>query len=448
MRRRLGSSACAILLMGGGSLTASASETIATETTAPESAVELPTTIELAFEDSEPPPGRLPALERMVAGFPAFLRDAKLQIKPRSYVFDREDPNGNQREAWAIGGELAVETGQLGDLVSFGLSFYTSQRLHGPDGKGFTGVLTSDQEAINTLGQLWVQLGRQDQFAVVAGRMTLPLPYINQQDTRMIPITHEAFVLGRYGTGRDFVIGHVTEQKNQDSDEFVPMSKRAGARDADKGVSLLGGAWESDNGFEIGAITEYGWDTFNTFYTETSWAPQKSEKWSLRIGAQYTDQRSVGDELAGDYDTSAWGVKGSLGYKGAIATLALTEFADDAYLLSPFGGIPAYNSVIVSDFDRPGERAVRVGLSYNMARLGLPGWSGFSNLVYGTNAEDPDTGLELEDRKEYDLTLDFKPKSGYFEGLWVRLRYAYVDFDRRGNLNDLRLIVNYDLPAL
>ena len=50
---------------------------------------------------------------------------------------------------------------------------------------------------------------------------------------------------------------------------------------------------------------------------------------------------------------------------------------------------------------------------------------------------------------EYDLNLQWAAKEGTFKGLSVRLRYAVVKQDIGGpDLQDFRLIINYDPPSL
>ena len=67
-------------------------------------------------------------------------------------------------------------------------------------------------------------------------------------------------------------------------------------------------------------------------------------------------------------------------------------------------------------------------------------------LAWGNNAEDTVTNESLPDETEYNFTLDFRPKSGALNGLWLRARYAYVDFEGGKDTQDTRVILNYELP--
>lgn len=101
---------------------------------------------------------------------------------------------------------------------------------------------------------------------------------------------------------------------------------------------------------------------------------------------------------------------------------------------------------MIQDFDRANEQGLLAGLSYNFSRWGLPGLSGFTKFAWGKNAEDANTGQSLPDESEYDITLDFRPKTGRFDGYWLRVRHARADFDGGDYIKDTRIIFNYELP--
>ena len=86
--------------------------------------------------------------------------------------------------------------------------------------------------------------------------------------------------------------------------------------------------------------------------------------------------------------------------------------------------------MIVKDFDRAGEKALLLGLSYDFADLGAEG------LVFTTLAAfDLDVDNEASNPKwnEYDFTLDYRLTTlgetdwAWLSPLWLRARYAYVD---------------------
>lgn len=63
--------------------------------------------------------------------------------------------------------------------------------------------------------------------------------------------------------------------------------------------------------------------------------------------------------------------------------------------------------------------------------------------------KEPSFGASLPDQTGYDLTIDYRPGSGFLEGLWARFRFAYLDFDgSNGHRKNLRLILNYEFPEI
>ena len=62
----------------------------------------------------------------------------------------------------------------------------------------------------------------------------------------------------------------------------------------------------------------------------------------------------------------------------------------------------------------------------------------------GRDAIDPATGLDLPDRTEYDLTLDYKIAGGFLRGFWFRARANWIDVEKDGErVREYRLILNY-----
>jgi len=442
----------ALLCLGLGALPGrvEANEVQRAENTVPESPEDLPDQLSRAFEEApeeEPVPTRA-----RDAKFP-FLTGSRLVFRSRSYDFRRDlrdvTESGaldTENRAAATGGELAFSTGKWRDLLSGELGVYTSQKIWGPRDKGGTSLLTPEQNSITVLGRARVELKRGNTVLRLY-RQALNLPYVNTSDSRMIPNTHEAYLLGRQGTGRDFVIGHVRQMKTRDTDDFRTMGEVAGVSGSDDGLTMAGFRIGSRETLQFGVITQQTWNLFNTTYAEINRLRLFNDDLSLDWGAQYTHQRSVGDELLGDLDSYAWGGRGTLGYRGRYLNLSYTQIQDNAQIRNPFGGTALYNSMMLSDFDAAGERSLRLGTAINMARFGLPSWGGYLSVAHGWNRGLETSDASLPDQTGYDLTIDYRPTSGVLKGLWARLRFAYIDFeDSNGHRKNLRLILNYELP--
>ena len=167
------------------------------------------------------------------------------------------------------------------------------------------------------------------------------------------------------------------------------------------------------------------------------------------MSGQFTDQRSVGDELVGEFDTQHFAARAAFGWRGAIVKLAGSVTSDGAAIRKPWGGSPSYLSIQRGDFDRANEKAMLLGLSWNSKYFSSLGFSSFINIAHGTDAENALTGEALPDQTEYNLTVDYKPPRGLLTGLWLRARYARIDIEGDGEkVRDIRIIVNYSLPFL
>jgi len=384
--------------------------------------------------------------EDMLANLPPFWRDTTSSLRIRTFDFRRENDEVTIGEAKAAGFELAVDSGKWRDALSISLSWHTSYGIDAPEGLGETGVLAPDQSDISVLSRAFAQWDFSSESHVRLYRQEFNMPYINRQDSRMIPNTYEAYVFQHKGTQLQGLLGHVTKMKKRDSDEFVPMGQIAGVPDNDNGTSVVGLQYEWKSGLMIGAVAQYTRDFFTTTYSETSYNYTFSEYWGVQLAAQLTNQWSVGTHLSGNFNTYAWGLRGKLSYRGAILTLASTTIGSEG-IHRPFGGTPGYTSSMISNFDRARERGTRIGLSQNFAAYDLPAISITMNYTKGDEAVSS-LGAPLADASEFDITADYRPEKGLLKGLWIRIRYGELDLATPvANRRDLRIIVNYRLSA-
>ena len=379
---------------------------------------------------------------------PPFWRDTRLAVKPRSYYFDRDRDIGDS-VAWALGGSMEYQSGWFKQRLSVAATLYTSQKLYGPADKDGTLLLKPGQQSFSVLGEAYMELRLTEGIKARAGRTAVDAPYLNRQDNRMVPNTFQGYrVEGTVVEHVEFVAAQVTHMKRRNSDNFEPMSRAAGLQGTDEPVTVAGSRYNFSDSVNLGFINLYAWNFMNTFYTEGNSAWPVTEDLALGLSAQYTGQKSVGDELEGDFDTRVYGAKASATYRGATLSFAFSSTDNDSRIRSPFGSYPGYLSLMVADFNRAGEDAWLVGLAYDFAEAGLPGVSGFLNYAEGFTQNSDSTGLP--DQRELDLTLDIRATQAFWDGLWLRLRHARLDQDGHlaDDVRDWRVILNYALPLL
>ncbi len=384
-----------------------------------------------------------------------FFKDQRLDLNLRTYYKYNDKVDNSLSEAWALGGALNYKSGYLLDHFSVGAAVYTSQPLYAPEERDGTLLLKPGQEGYTVLGQLYGEIKVVPDNFFRFYRQEYNTPYINKNDFRMTPNTFEGYSFqGAFGgkdgaPGMRYGAGYITKIKERNSDQFVWMSRDAGAK-VDRGVATAGLNY-SQGPFSIGVIDYYSDDIINIFYTEAKAVFRLTQELGLLFSAQYTDQRSVGDDLLKGFgfSTNQFGIKGEMSYRKAILTLAYTNAGEGADLQSPWGVHPGYTSIQVQDFNRAGEDAFLTKLSYDFSSLGLTGVTAYALWVHGWNRVDPVSKASVKQEDEYDLDLQWRPQIKILKGLWLRTRYAYVDQREGGpSQSDFRIIVNYDIPLL
>ena len=392
---------------------------------------------------------KLPVPHRVFAKLGDVLSESTLDLHLRNYYFGRTRDTDPTVEAWAQGGGLKFATPSWKDRLHLGATLYTSQKLYGPADKDGSKLLKPGQKSFTVLGQAYLEARLFKNLTLKAYRQRFELPYLNGNDARMIPNTFETVSLFDF-SGKRLVYGlsQTWRMKKRDATNFISMTEAAGIEGPDRAVSTAAARYTFRNGANVGVVNHHGRDFMNIFYTEVNSRTRNRMGMGFQFSAQFANQRSVGDQLGGDFDTSFRGVKLAASHSGLLLTLARTSTTNNARMQNNWGGSPSYISLMIRDFDRAGEDAWLLGLSSDFSYFGDNHFSGFINYAWG---DTPDTGNDASpDESELDLTLDYKPKTGVAKGLWFRLRAAFVNQDGADgkDLRDIRLIANYDFSVL
>jgi hypothetical protein len=436
-----------------------AQEAVSQEEPTATSVEESVTPLERSFMERSPRPGLFPQLKEELKDTDPFFRDTKLDVNLRTYSFYRDNyPNSTPQvnEAWAIGGALSYKSGWFLNHFGIGAVGYLSEPLYGPDNRDGTQLLKNGQKGYAVLGQLYGRVKLIEDNYLNLYRYEYNTPYINKDDGRMTPKTFEGYTFVGSSGGKDgapgfrYGGGYITKIKERNSEDFVWMSRDAGAP-VDSGVGV-GGVLFTLGRFSLGAIDYYCDDVLNIGYAEAKYTWPVTRKLGLLFAAQFTDQRSVGDDLLKGYAFSVnqVGMKTEMSYAGALFSLAFTTASSGADLQNPWSSYPGYTSVQVKDFNRAEEKAFLVKAAYDFTALGLEGVTAYALFVYGWDRINPTTGRDVANEKELDLDLQWKPKSGFFKSFWPRLRYGVVRQNEgaKDYIHDFRIILNYDFSLL
>jgi hypothetical protein len=366
-----------------------------------------------------------------------FLRDSIVSLEPRFYYRYLDNGSG-LHEAFAGGGAMIFTSGWWRETLQLGIGAYTTQPLANGDDPGGTGLLRPDGDGLVVLAEAWAKL-RMEPATLTLFRQEMELPFINGDDTRMIPNTFEAYRLDiKPSDIFRFEFAYVAREKSKTSAEFRPMSEVAGLPGVDRGTSVAGFLLGASDATYIGAVTEWTSDLLNIVYVEAGKTWQLWDEFELRGELQFIDQRSVGTELLGSFETQLYGASLTASYRSAVLSMSFTSTNNGLKILRQFGGVPAFNSVMISDFAGDGENSFRVGISYDFARIGLAGFKAFANYVHGELVAD-----QHED--EINATADYRIDQGPLKNFWLRLRYAHNVRSNQPTTDDFRVILNYTL---
>lgn len=365
-------------------------------------------------------------------------------LQLRTYYFDQDSLTGVPSAAWALGGWAGLKSPWWGDFFQVGVIGYTSQKLYGPEDKDGTKLLQTGQEPITVLGEAFGAVRILGQ-TITAYRQLINRPFINPQDSRMVPNTFEAYTLTGKASDVAYTGGYITKIKVRQSDSFVWMSNTAGGTGNQEGVIYAGATWDfAKNGY-VKVDDQYGVDVFNTFYVEGKYPFVIDDKTLVTLGAQYYPQSSVGDAQIGSFSTYGMGLQATVAHGPVGMQLYYTQTGKGFDTQNPYGDHASYLNLMQVAFNTAGERAYGIGANVNFAELGAPGLTAAAVYADGRDRINAGTGAAIPDRNETDVRADYAfGKGTILEGLVATFRYSWLRQDGSPQTQtQLRAYVNY-----
>jgi len=371
-----------------------------------------------------------------------------LEIEPRLYYMDRTfKATDTVQESLAAGGRLFYETPWIYGF-GLGLAGYTSQGLlFTSERRGGSGLLRPDQSGYSVLGEAYLQ-ARLSRVLARVYRQKIESPLINSYDCKMTPVTVEAATLCVDEiTNLTILASHVWGIKPWTDTAFSSPSDLAGATGTNRPVTLGGVTVKPGKDYVFQVWEHYAWDMMNVLYGQADATWRIRDNLSFLASAQGMHQRDVGDALLGEFNTGMAGVMGGVDWYGLVLTAGYTTTANNHDMVNPWASYPAYTSLMEEDCNYAGQKAWMVGLAYDFSPLGAKGLSAFANHSQSYVPEGGD--FTSPDQYEYNATVDYR-LPGRLDGLWLRLRAAYVHKDDElpgGDYSDYRAILNYRFAA-
>jgi hypothetical protein len=383
-----------------------------------------------------------------------FFRDTTLDLHPRTYYYVRDKLDGSINQAWAGGGWLAYHSGLLGNIFHIGATLYTSQPIVAPENQGGTLLLTSEQDAISTLGVAYLGakfLGQDLQ----AGRQMVDTPLINRRDNRMIPITFEGATI-RSDTGKDarfeYIAGYLQRFRPRDSNDFIDISQGF-VNDVDRGTPFAWFRWRPNAELSFAGENYWVEDVINTGYVEAIYKfPRRSVGPQFELAANLITQNSVGSDLL--TGSSFFTYQGSARLTVDFGDLALLFVAsttgDENSINFPLGTKPNYTDLQQLSFDNAGEEAAGLGATLKLDKIGLKDVTATAFFVWGWDAINPTTHASLPNEQELNLALRWQPTDERWKGLsvWGRYSDVFSTGSARDTQPEFRFIVDYTVPLL
>jgi outer membrane porin, OprD family len=286
---------------------------------------------------------------------------------------------------------------------------------------------------------------------LTGGRFLVAQPEISATDNRMTPITYSGGNLAGQLAGVDYYLAYLNATKPKTDERFVNFVDAAGIDStASEPMWLAGVAGAPTPELNWRLSSYYVPNVLNSNYADLSWRTALSASYQLQLGAQAMVQRGVGSQLLTGKSFSTWsgGLKADLRAGGATATLAYQQTGSGSAYQTPYSGWAGYTYMIVKSFNQADMKAWLLGGTYDFAAQGLSGLAVNAAIVYGYDAINASTGASQPNWTEYDLTLDYRFTSKQWpewaRPFWVRGRAAYVDMRSDGDIQDYRIIVNYE----
>ena len=395
-------------------------------------------------------------------------------------------PSLNKKQQYsAIGGYLGYETPEFYN-ISLGTTLYTALELgNNPDERIGLGGLNEDDgvsSSYGVLGELYLKY-KDENHDFRLGRREMPnYRFISLSNIRFSPITHEGATYENTTLdGVQFNRGYITKQKTRNSSKFIGMAKSArisensirGNYDTsnytagsytgeDKSMPMAGIIFSQDN-YTLELWDYYVEDFINTVYIYGDYNFAINKDTTLTTAFQYASQEDVGDSIAGNIDTSFFGLKAQVALNNGITAFTAynqIEYNENSYdsgsLFVRWGTPQMFNSFQVQDSELAGTKSIGAGLQFELGKLGIVPNTviRFRHAYYNMPDSINDRDAE-QDRSEttFDLRYSFTKNDGFgifteMKGLSIQFRVAYNNYKTDYDYSAYRARHGYDFDTV
>lgn len=372
--------------------------------------------------------------------------EGTLKGELRTFYFTRDFDGGTQdKEDLAFGTLLYYRTAPFHG-VSLGLATATSSDIGSDDDKAVYGLLGRNDDGSHKdyarLQEYYIQ-GDWFDTKIKLGAQEINMPLLIAQDVRMAPRTYRGLTIKNNSIDNLTIQGaYVTDYMLWFDDSFRNMGDVA-AGDAEDEPFILGGLKYNIPMESMEGSAEAWYFNMSDYFNSalfSGYLQKKFDGFKVHVFPSFLKQDSIGENLAGDFDTYLLGLKARLTWKGFRLTGYYSQTGDDD-VFDPWSGARVLVQQVHS-----GYRAEEVGygarLMYDFGEIGIQGLSAY---VFQAFYDTPESGSNASsDLSETDFSIQYA-FSGALEGLSLRARYAMVDYDDSAvdDIDDVRLYLKY-----
>ncbi|CAM3535753.1 OprD family outer membrane porin [Parendozoicomonas haliclonae] len=371
------------------------------------------------------------------------------------------------KEAWAQGFMLNMDSGYFGDLIGATISLYGVAKLVGKEDKYGSGALKekkpkikgnkweAKQESYGKIGQAYLKakFGNEDiNGNIKAGAMMFDTPLLNESDSRTTPSSHEGIYadvnyddVTAYGV---FSNRYSTKTNNK----YLKYKNKLGDG---FNVGIMGAKYDADNGLTLEASAGKARNYMTQYYANAAYTLKLAEETSVLLDSYYYQGKDDDEKKYGSrYKSKLWNLVTELSVSHLSAALSYQAVIGDEYNYSWSGegitGLQTWNSVMHFDFNRQNEKSWMGKVSYSFDGLGLPGLSVSALYV---NGEFRDSGKNHKEW-ERDTQVRYAFQEAALKGLAVTWRNGTARTAKSYNpgygaaIDENRIIIDYTLPLI
>ena len=388
-----------------------------------------------------------------------FIEDSSFNIFNRVLYMNRDfrnSPNTNgtgnngYAEETGLGIRLLYESGFTQGTVGVGFDAHSLSSIKIDSGRGRYGTGQFGQTDDGRGDDTQSEVGGAIKFRI----SDTVLKYGNQFVASPVFSTDDSRILPEVATGT-YLVSNEIEGLELSAGRFTAMSSQKGtSRDDINGkgaagltyANIVGASYSFTDDLSAAFHASDVEDYWKKYYGNVNYNLALAEEQALNFDFNIykTDYDKQYTNTASDEDNTIWSLAAAYSLGAHTFTLAHQRVSGDRgyeYGVDGGGTIWLANSVQYSDFNQEDEKSWQARYDINMASYGVPGLSFMTRYIRGTAA---DSYTE----REIDIEAKYVIQEGAAKDLSFRVRNAFYRDNAQGDVNDLRLIVEYPLSVL